>query len=70
MESYQKMGGGNYGKGPIALPETSLCDFIARDELMYEEIRRCTGLPKKCPLKKVNMLVVITLQILVIASHS
>lgn len=63
METYQKIGGGNYGKGPIALPETSLCNFIATDDLLYGEISRCTGLPKKCPLKKVNMLMVNKLQI-------
>ncbi|KDR16198.1 uncharacterized protein LOC110832813 [Zootermopsis nevadensis] len=55
METYQKIGGGNYGKGPIALPETSLCNFIAADDLVYAEISRCTGLPRKCPLKKIDI---------------
>jgi hypothetical protein len=59
LQTYQKLGGGNYGKGPIALPEGSLCEFIKNDTVIFPALKKSTNLPKKCPLKKVNMQFVI-----------
>jgi hypothetical protein len=64
MQAYQKMAGGKYGKGPISLPETSLCKFIESDTVIYESLRKSSNLPKTCPLKKVNVKSVIDFQIL------
>jgi hypothetical protein len=63
-QSYQQMGGGQYGKGPIALPETSLCKFIENDTVVYPSLIRASNLPKTCPLKKVTMPLVKALQAL------
>lgn len=65
VQSYQAMGDGHYGKGPIALPETSLCKFIENDTVVYPSLRRATNLPRTCPLKKVNMPLVKAVQALV-----
>jgi len=54
-QSYQQMGSGQYGKGPMALPETNLCQFIENDTLVYPSVRRASNLPEKCPFKKVTM---------------
>jgi hypothetical protein len=58
------MGGGQYGKGPMALPETDLCKFIENDTVAYPSFRRATNLPEKCPFKKVNMPLVKALEAL------
>jgi hypothetical protein len=58
------MGGGQYGKGPIALPETNLCKFIKNDTVVYPSMKRASNLPKTCPFKKVNMPFVKALQAL------
>jgi len=55
LQTYQQMGGGQYGKGPIALPETSFCDFIENETVVYPSLRRASNLPEKCPLKKVTI---------------
>jgi len=55
------MGGGQYGKGPMAVPETELCEFIAHDTVVYPTFRRASNLPEKCPFKKVNMSLVMAL---------
>jgi len=49
------MGGGQFGKGPIALPETNLCKFIENDTVVYPSIKRASNLPEICPFKKVTM---------------
>jgi len=49
------MGGGQYGKGPMALPETSLCEFIENDTVVYPSLKRASNLPERCPFKKVTM---------------
>lgn len=64
VQSYQQMGGGHYGKGPIALPETSLCKFIDNDTVVYPSFSRASNIPKKCPIKKVTMSLVNALQAL------
>jgi len=51
-QSYQQMGGGQYGKGPMAVPETKFCEFIENETLVYPSIRRASNLPEKCPFKK------------------
>ena len=55
LQTYQQMGGGQYGKGPIALPETNLCEFIENETVVYPSLRMASNLPEKCPFKKVNM---------------
>jgi len=52
------MGGGQYGKGPLALPETGLCEFIENDIVVYPSLIRASNLPEKCPFKKVTMFLV------------
>ena len=54
-QSYQQMGGGQFEKGPIALPETNLCKFIENDTVIYPSLRRASNVPEKCPFKKVTM---------------
>jgi hypothetical protein len=46
-QSYQQMGGGQYGKGPIALPETYLCKFIESETVLYPSLKRASNLPEK-----------------------
>jgi hypothetical protein len=58
------MGGGQFGKGPIALPETKLCRFIENDTVVYPSLRKASNLPETCPLKKVSMPLVKALQAL------
>ena len=55
LQTYLQMGGGQYGKGPIALPETNLCEFIENETVVYPSLKRASNLPKSCPLKKVTM---------------
>jgi hypothetical protein len=63
-QSYQQMGGGQYGKGPIALADTSLCKFIEEDTVVYPSFLKASNLPKTCPFKKVTMPLVKALQAL------
>jgi hypothetical protein len=58
------MGGGQFGKGPIALPETRLCKFIENDTVVYPSLRKASNLPETCPFKKVSMPLVKALQAL------
>jgi hypothetical protein len=58
------MGGGQYGKGPMAVPETSLCKFIENDTVIYPSLRKASNLPATCPLKKVTVHLVKALQVL------
>ena len=63
-QSYQQMGGGQYGKGPINVPETNLCKFIETDTVVYPSISKAVNVPKKCPFKKVTMPLVKVLEAL------
>jgi hypothetical protein len=63
-QSYEQMGGAQYGKGPIALTETSLCKFIENDEVVYPSLVKASNLPKTCPFEKVTMPLVKALQAL------
>jgi hypothetical protein len=58
------MGSGQFGKGPIALPETNLCKFIEKETVVYPSLRRASNLPKTCPFRKVTMPTVKALQAL------
>jgi hypothetical protein len=63
-QSYQQMGGGQFGKGPMALPETNLCKFVESDTVVYPSLRRVSNLPEKCPFKKVTMPLIKSLEAL------
>jgi len=63
-QSYQQMGGGQYGKGPMALPETSLCEFIENDIVVYPSLKKASNFPEKCPFKKVTIPLVKALYVL------
>ena len=64
VQTYQQMGGGQYGKGPMALPETSICKFIENETVVYPSLRRASNLPKTCPFRKVTMPMVKALEAL------
>jgi len=58
------MGGGPYGKGPMALPETNICNFIENETVVYPSLRRASNLPITCPFRKVTMPMVTALEAL------
>jgi hypothetical protein len=62
--TYQQMGGGQYGKGPIALPEISFCNYMENDTVLYPSLLKASNLPKMCPIKKVSMPLLKALQVL------
>ncbi|XP_069685073.1 uncharacterized protein [Periplaneta americana] len=50
--SYQNVGGGKYGKGPVDLTPTKCCDFFENDKTIWPAVLKATNVPIKCPLKK------------------
>ena len=65
VQIYQQMGGGGqYGKAPLAVPETSLCNFIANETVVYPSMRKASNLPATCPFNKVTMPLVKALEAL------
>ena len=63
-QSYQQMGGGQYGKGPLGVPETNLCKYVENDTVVYPSVRRIDNFPETCPFKKLTMPIVKALQAL------
>jgi hypothetical protein len=58
------MGGGQLGKGPMSLPETNLCKFLENDIVVYPSLTKASNLPEKCPIKKVTMPLIKSLEAL------
>ena len=54
MQAYQNMGGGRYGKGPVAVPSMSCCEFMETDDMVMPIVRKISNLPESCPFKKVS----------------
>jgi hypothetical protein len=64
MKTYTEMAGGKFGRAPISVPQTNLCEFIESDKVMYPSLQKSSNLPKTCPIKMVNMTLVIDFLIL------
>jgi len=58
LQTYQQMGGGQYGKGPMAILDTKLCQFIENETVVYPSLKKASNFPEKCTFKKVTMLLV------------
>jgi hypothetical protein len=57
------MGGGQYGKAPLGIPETNLCQLVESETVVYPTVRKATNLPATCPFKMVTMPLVKALQV-------
>jgi hypothetical protein len=64
VQTYQQMGGGQYGKGPMSLSDINLCEFIQNETVVYPSLTRASNLPKACPFRKVTMPMVKALEVL------